>query len=79
MPELGPPAGWAAMRMRAARGASSEDLPRMRGSEAGCGLSWREGRGAAAVAALGIAMGGGSWFSALVLGVTLLKCLLIPT
>ncbi|ELK00400.1 Putative dolichyl pyrophosphate Glc1Man9GlcNAc2 alpha-1,3-glucosyltransferase [Pteropus alecto] len=31
------------------------------------------------MAALGIAMGGGSWFSALVLGVTLLKCLLIPT
>uniref|UniRef100_A0ABI8AFX7 Alpha-1,3-glucosyltransferase n=1 Tax=Felis catus TaxID=9685 RepID=A0ABI8AFX7_FELCA len=31
------------------------------------------------MAALGIAMGGGNWFSALALGVTLLKCLLIPT
>ncbi|KAJ8798336.1 hypothetical protein J1605_001461 [Eschrichtius robustus] len=31
------------------------------------------------MAALGAATGGGSWFSALALGVTLLKCLLIPT
>ncbi|XP_071077566.1 dolichyl pyrophosphate Glc1Man9GlcNAc2 alpha-1,3-glucosyltransferase isoform X4 [Desmodus rotundus] len=31
------------------------------------------------MAALGFAASGGSWFSALVLGVTLLKCLLIPT
>ncbi|KAF4009610.1 hypothetical protein G4228_000887 [Cervus hanglu yarkandensis] len=31
------------------------------------------------MAALGIATGGGNWFSALALGVTLLKCLLIPT
>ncbi|XP_065793151.1 dolichyl pyrophosphate Glc1Man9GlcNAc2 alpha-1,3-glucosyltransferase isoform X3 [Muntiacus reevesi] len=31
------------------------------------------------MAALGIAIGGGNWFSALALGVTLLKCLLIPT
>ncbi|XP_064144817.1 probable dolichyl pyrophosphate Glc1Man9GlcNAc2 alpha-1,3-glucosyltransferase isoform X5 [Loxodonta africana] len=31
------------------------------------------------MAALGFATGGGSWFSALALGVTLLKCLLIPT
>lgn len=79
MPELRPPAGRAAERMRAARGASSEDLPRMRRCEAGCGLSWRKDRGAAAMAAFGFALGGGNWFSALVLGVTLLKCLLIPT
>ncbi|XP_077914723.1 dolichyl pyrophosphate Glc1Man9GlcNAc2 alpha-1,3-glucosyltransferase isoform X7 [Halichoerus grypus] len=31
------------------------------------------------MAALGLATGGGNWFSALALGVTLLKCLLIPT
>ncbi|XP_068832214.1 dolichyl pyrophosphate Glc1Man9GlcNAc2 alpha-1,3-glucosyltransferase isoform X10 [Capricornis sumatraensis] len=31
------------------------------------------------MAALGIATGGSNWFSALALGVTLLKCLLIPT
>ncbi|XP_066894525.1 dolichyl pyrophosphate Glc1Man9GlcNAc2 alpha-1,3-glucosyltransferase isoform X3 [Kogia breviceps] len=31
------------------------------------------------MAALGVATGGGNWFSALALGVTLLKCLLIPT
>uniref|UniRef100_A0AC11E6P7 ALG8 alpha-1,3-glucosyltransferase n=1 Tax=Ovis aries TaxID=9940 RepID=A0AC11E6P7_SHEEP len=31
------------------------------------------------MAALGIAIGGSNWFSALALGVTLLKCLLIPT
>ncbi|XP_070313341.1 dolichyl pyrophosphate Glc1Man9GlcNAc2 alpha-1,3-glucosyltransferase isoform X5 [Odocoileus virginianus] len=31
------------------------------------------------MAAFGIATGGGNWFSALALGVTLLKCLLIPT
>ncbi|XP_077623673.1 dolichyl pyrophosphate Glc1Man9GlcNAc2 alpha-1,3-glucosyltransferase isoform X3 [Crocuta crocuta] len=31
------------------------------------------------MAAVGIAKGGGNWFSALALGVTLLKCLLIPT
>ncbi|XP_045871245.1 probable dolichyl pyrophosphate Glc1Man9GlcNAc2 alpha-1,3-glucosyltransferase isoform X2 [Meles meles] len=31
------------------------------------------------MAAVGIATGGGNWFSALALGVTLLKCLLIPT
>ncbi|XP_065739304.1 dolichyl pyrophosphate Glc1Man9GlcNAc2 alpha-1,3-glucosyltransferase isoform X8 [Phocoena phocoena] len=31
------------------------------------------------MAALGVATGGGDWFSALALGVTLLKCLLIPT
>ncbi|XP_055272055.1 probable dolichyl pyrophosphate Glc1Man9GlcNAc2 alpha-1,3-glucosyltransferase isoform X5 [Moschus berezovskii] len=31
------------------------------------------------MAALGIATSGGNWFSALALGVTLLKCLLIPT
>ncbi|XP_036282792.1 probable dolichyl pyrophosphate Glc1Man9GlcNAc2 alpha-1,3-glucosyltransferase isoform X3 [Pipistrellus kuhlii] len=31
------------------------------------------------MAALGVATSGGNWFSALALGVTLLKCLLIPT
>lgn len=66
--------------MRAAHGAGSEDLPRMRGIPEAAPV-WRKARvrGAAAMAALGVATGGGNWFSALALGVTLLKCLLIPT
>lgn len=73
MPELWPPTE----RMRAAQGAGSEDPFRMRGSP-DVNQVWKA-RDSAAMAALGIAMGGDNWFSALVLGVTLLKCLLIPT
>ncbi|KAM4845842.1 dolichyl pyrophosphate Glc1Man9GlcNAc2 alpha-1,3-glucosyltransferase isoform 3-T3 [Thomomys bottae] len=35
--------------------------------------------GAARMAALGVSLDGGGWFTALALGVTFLKCLLIPT
>jgi hypothetical protein len=75
---LPPPARWAAWRMRAPPGHRLEG-PSAHAREPGCGSSWFKVSGAAVMAVLGGAAGSGHWFSALALGVTLLKCLLIPT
>lgn len=71
-------AGSAPWRMRTAP-ESRLGGPSSHARKPGCESPRFKSRDATAMAALGIAAGGAHWFTALALGVTLLKCLLIPT